>query len=397
MSLRIGYSEQSITPSLGRPVYLAGFGLNRVARSVHDDIYARTLVLSDGKTTLVLCALDLIGLFQADVVEVIDQVQEKMPEARVVIASTHNHHGPDTLGLWGPDDRTSGVDPGYRIELEEKILRTVDEALQLDLGVAEFRSASVRVSGAARNTRNPEIVDDELTCLQFQDREARPRVTAVIFSSHPQVMWQHNPHISSDYPGALRRGIEESTGAPCLFFSGVSGCTMPPAVEARSFEALETVARPLISTGLRALETAERQTSPVLCVRQSTFQVELTNIVFQTAMRDGLLPEMRDPGGCLTCEANLIQVGDCRLVTVPGELAPELGWQVKARLKQAGARVAAVVGLANDELGYILPHEGFQYPRDPFRPEDHLEEVMSVGEHFGPRLMEAIEKLAGQT
>ena len=61
------------------------------------------------KSTLVLVALDLIGFFRPDVYEVI-RVKVNRPDVQIVIASTHTHHGPDTMGLWGPDQKTRGVD-----------------------------------------------------------------------------------------------------------------------------------------------------------------------------------------------------------------------------------------------------------------------------------------------
>ena len=71
MGVQIGYAQNTITPALARPVYLAGFGYDRRATAIHDDLYARALSIDDGKSTLVLCALDLIGLFRRDVYDVI--------------------------------------------------------------------------------------------------------------------------------------------------------------------------------------------------------------------------------------------------------------------------------------------------------------------------------------
>jgi hypothetical protein len=59
----------------------------------------------------------------------------------------------------------------------------------------------------------------------------------------------------------------------------------------------------------------------------------------------------------------------------------------------AGAPVAAIVGLANDEIGYILPADEFVYPDDPFAPGEHYEETMSIGIEAGPRLAEAVDSL----
>jgi hypothetical protein len=55
--------------------------------------------------------------------------------------------------------------------------------------------------------------------------------------------------------------------------------------------------------------------------------------------------------------------------------------------------VAGVIGLANDELGYILPAEDFKYPWNPFRPGKHYEETNSIGREIGPRVVEGIRSL----
>ena len=41
MGVQIGYAQNPITPALARPVYLAGFGHDRRATAIHDDLYAR--------------------------------------------------------------------------------------------------------------------------------------------------------------------------------------------------------------------------------------------------------------------------------------------------------------------------------------------------------------------
>jgi hypothetical protein len=66
---------------------------------------------------------------------------------------------------------------------------------------------------------------------------------------------------------------------------------------------------------------------------------------------------------------------------------------LKDRMRQAGAGIPGVIGLANDELGYILPKEDFHYPLNPFKPGRHYEETNSIGQEIGPMLVEAIQSL----
>src|SRR5437762_6000538 len=56
--LHVGFGETDITPTLGdKPVYMAGFGQNRKAKSIHDPLKARAIVLSDGKVKLAIASI----------------------------------------------------------------------------------------------------------------------------------------------------------------------------------------------------------------------------------------------------------------------------------------------------------------------------------------------------
>ena len=391
--MKIGYAQQVITPSLDRPVFLAGFGQNRRAQTVHDDLFARALALRDGPNTLVLCALDLIGFLRIDVLDVCHRVNEQAPGTQVIIASTHTHHGPDTLGLWGPDDKTCGVDPKYMSVLKEIITAIILSSF-VDMQPAHIKFASVQVPGLAKNARDPAILDNELTLAQFTHAESGlPLVTLFNFPCHPEVLSSHNPHITSDYPGALRREVEAGTGAPCIFFSGALGGMMTPNVKDHSFAEADVMGKKLAEDGLKLLEETIQTQEAGFRKQTSPIQVKLTNLLFKLAIRRKLLTESRNRQGTVVSEVNLLRVDGLWLATVPGELLPKLGLAIKAEMHTAGAQVAGILGLANDELGYILSKEDFRYPLNPFRPGKHYEETMSLSKAVGPAVVEALRNL----
>lgn len=394
MPLRIGFARQTITPSLERPVYLAGFGQNRPAQSVHDDLWACALALEVGPQRVVLAALDLIGLPRMHVLEIEQRLAEFAPGTGLLLACTHNHDGPDTIGLWGPDSSTPGTDPQYLAWLKERVLETLRAALE-GLQPARMRVAATRVPGVARNARDPHIVDDELTALQFlQPEQGDVLATAMIFPCHPEVMWEHNQAISADYPGFLRRRVEEATGAPCIFFVGALGGMMTPDTDEHTFAEAERIGKTVAEAGIRAL-SAGRDISPDHLVhRRREVPVPMTNPLFHMAMAAGLLPSVPLVDGQVVTEVNLLQVGPVWLAGAPGELLPGPGLELKASLHRAGAEVAGVIGLVNDEVGYILPQEDFVYPEDPFQPGSHYEETMSLGPETAPRLLAALKEVA---
>src|SRR5204863_9956071 len=95
--LRVGAGKRTITPDLEKhgPVYMAGFGQNRRATGIHDDLYARCVAFSTGARPLAICAVDLIGVFWDDVRKIRAKV-----DADVVVAALHDHEAPDIMGLW---------------------------------------------------------------------------------------------------------------------------------------------------------------------------------------------------------------------------------------------------------------------------------------------------------
>jgi len=402
--MKIGYAQQVITPSLDNPVYLAGFGNNRRAKTIHDDLTVRALAIQTESITLVLAALDLIGFFRADVQDVIDRVKTsgffKDSDISIVIASTHTHHGPDTLGLWGPDDKTCGVDADYMSVTKDRIANAIlaslsDTSTSLSTGLepASVKWTSVHIPGLAKNARDAEIVDDELTLAQFTAADGKPLAALFNFPCHPEVLWELNPHITADYVGYLRDEVEKQSGAPCIFFAGALGGMMTPDVKEHSFDEAEFMGKKLAAEGLRALEMAAIYQPKSVSIKKKEIKVKLTNILYKLAFMRKLLPDVRDRRGYITSEVNLIKIGDLWLAAVPGEMLPKLGLDLKARLREAGAGAAGIVGLANDELGYILPVEDFKYPWNPFKPGRHYEETNSIGRDIGPKIISAFEEL----
>ena len=76
-----------------------------------------------------------------------------------------------------------------------------------------------------------------------------------------------------------------------------------------------------------------------------------------------------------------------------GELLPGPGLALRAML---GVPYRFLIGLADDELGYILPSNQFIYPRNPLRPREHYEETMSLSRYAAPLLTEAWAALLAQ-
>src|SRR6476661_1042558 len=92
--LRVGAATAVITPEAGTP--MAGYYSARAAEGVHDDLYARAIVLEQDGSKAALVACDLISMPRRIVERAREQIEQEtgIPGAHVMISATHSHTGP---------------------------------------------------------------------------------------------------------------------------------------------------------------------------------------------------------------------------------------------------------------------------------------------------------------
>ena len=95
--LLAGAGRTTLTPPLGTPLIGYG-GRERGADAIRDDIYATSLVVSDGDMTVALVTCDLCAL-PVQQVRYVQRLIEKrtgIPPTHVMINTSHAHSGPLT-------------------------------------------------------------------------------------------------------------------------------------------------------------------------------------------------------------------------------------------------------------------------------------------------------------
>ena len=91
--LAAGVAEAVISPPVGAPL----LGPASPATGVHDDLYARALVLSDGVSSAAIVCLDLVGMDLALAAQVQTEVRRQAGVDVVFLISTHTHSAPFTI------------------------------------------------------------------------------------------------------------------------------------------------------------------------------------------------------------------------------------------------------------------------------------------------------------
>ncbi len=408
-SFRAATDKEVITP-VGQ-ANLAGFSPKRLSLGVHDDLYARCLVLEcPHGERLAIVSLDLVGFLRYDVLKVREELRKRgviHPDS-LVIVSTHQHAGPDPIGVWGrsipfaPHLSGSGRNEAYLAGVREKIVNLV-ERVSGKLEKAELSVIEASGKGYSKNVRIAEEIDNSLMALIAKGEDGRAIGMLVNFGVHPEAYRDDNQLITADFPGVLVQKMEAEFGGTALFANGLCGAMISVRTNNLKIEnpTYEQRAEAVGSGLTKRLIEEPISVKPIDCsggclrIRKKFVKIPLTNFVFQECMKLGILPRngdtMTEEQEVIT-EVGIIDIGDLRILLVPGEMQPKLGLQIK---EMTGADM--IFGLANDEIGYIIPTEDF------YRVIDHpkkgkvdvyaYERTMSLGIETGKRIYEAFKNL----
>ena len=400
--LRVGFSRVKINPDLTnphRPIYVAGFGQNRVATSIHDDLWAIACVIDDGWSRLGIVSLDAIGFFHDDVVKVRQRLPADWKLDYAVICSTHNHSTPDLMGLWGPDFLHTGVDADYLESVRAACARAIGGAVSnLQPAKVAFHEVQVETTNMVADTRKPIVFDPDLRVMHFVDSASGATLGSIVgWADHPETPWSRNTELTADYCGYLRealaqgvsvdgRTVAKGLGGIHMYVNGAIGglMTTPPSVtvhdpyrnqdfQQASHEKARALGYQLASRVLPLLNDTNAVFTDrlPLGIYARTIEVPLKNNLFLLAGYLGLLDRGYAGWRTLRSEVALVTFGDATIACVPGEIYPEI---INGGIERAPGgdfpvepqevppvrqfmpgHIKFVFGLANDEMGYLIP------------------------------------------
>ncbi len=238
------------------PIYMAGFG-TREATGYHDKLWARGVVVGGPGGRIAIVSIDLIGYFVNETETIRAMIDPESGIDHAVITSSHQHEGPDTLGIYGPSDIVSGIDFGYLDFVNAAVVDCIDEAAS-SLEDARVRTLTTDSNGlslgddprddglgvadgkvlagddAAAPATEGRIVNASLPVMQLtkrepnQDGEYDVLATLVNFASHPESLGSDNTLITSDFPHYVRERLEAEYGGTAIWVSADLGVLQGP-------------------------------------------------------------------------------------------------------------------------------------------------------------------------
>ena len=430
----VGFASSILTPEdiTADKYYIAGYNPNNPAKSVLDDMYAKAVYLDDntGRGGVVICAIDCVGISRKDINDIRKLVIEsgKIPGLKSInICSTHSHSAIDTQGLWGKNFLSDGKNEGFMNRLKELTAKAIIDAYNarkdgsLYFGTAEDK-------GLLIDTRQPVDYDATLTRLRFDPADGSEDTYIVNLACHAECLGARTTVVSADFPAYMEKEIVEKTGgANVVFINGAIGglvtCEKLDDV-LRNFElGLEYVKEFGKDVGELVMSVAnETELTPLINIKTEAVEVRCDNIALLFVRILGVLNNdiSKDENGDISIitEVSYMELGNGQIgvFMIPGELSPELesgnfltaeaaanGTEVdyKPLTEMSDCKHKFVVGLCNDEIGYIIPendfflHEWLPYFNTTVDAagRNHYEETNSTGPETAGTLLDAMDGL----
>ena len=230
---RAGVAAVDVTPQ-EFPVIVVGSMLSRTATEVHTPLFAKAIVLDDGKTRLAIVVVDTCAMPRSllDEAKAIAAKSTGIATENMLISATHTHSAPAVIGGLGTDP-----DPNYPPFLKVRLVEAIEKAAK-NLEPARVGAAvgnAAPYTAVRRWIRRPDRVGDDpfgnptvranmhpgyqspdatgpagptdpdLSVISFQSRDGRPIALLANFSMH----YYGSPSISADYYGLFSDRMKE--------------------------------------------------------------------------------------------------------------------------------------------------------------------------------------------
>lgn len=419
-ALKVGVGETIITPPAG--MAMAGYRRTEVSKGVHDDLFARSLLVEgpDGKT-VVLMTLSLVEVRRPWVEAIREGVARRtgIPGDNVLISATHTHSGPDVGGLDDP----------YTKAL---IAKSVESAVMAWTNRVPGRIGvdSTVVMELGRNNRRLDWggmhPDPQVGLIKVADAKGKLLGIAFIYGCHPSTLDLHNLLFTEDWPYYAIKGIKDKLGRDVwvAYFQSAQGdikvgytaelSAVGAAMPLRTWEYAELKGRQMADAVLQALprlrtaaagpvknvngifeyplagdfaltvDQAERQLAAVQekLADLEKRQGDIGRRVLDRARVEVFLAGMRltnakksldkNRPAVMKLEQQAVRIGDAAFVSFPAEVFSEIGLAVK---KRSPFSRTFVIGLADEsDVGYLptaeeFKEENYEVLGSPFSPK----------------------------
>ncbi len=392
-TLVVGWAKINLTPD--QPVPLAGYGKRRGAHytQVHDSIYVRAFVFSNGAHKAVYLTADLLIIPPL----VYEALLEKLNGSgfgpdNLHLTATHSH---SSIGGWQP----GFVGSLFSGEFDPAIVDFIAQKMADAILSAESRLVKARVGFTAIQAQNlvrnrlvgdmEGVVDPWFRMMKIV-RDDGSTALLTSYAAHATCLGGSFMQLSGDYPGALVRAIEADTSIDfAAFGAGAMGSMAPLAPPLSDLEEIDYMTDNLIDQIMLLQSVIPINYTTEL--KSSRLSVGMREPHFRIATHTRLRPWVfQQVFGEVQPSINSLQIGSQLIIGTPCDFSGELIDTIDQRLKAEGI-YPMVHSFNGAYLGYITKDQW--YDRNKYETRT----MNWFGPYNGSYFSELIDSVANKT
>lgn len=226
----VGVARENLTPS--HPTALAGYGNRRGKKFdvVHDSIYVRAMVVSNGVSRVAIVSADLLIIPPT----VTERLARELPDIgftldNTYLGATHTHN---SIGNWakGATGFLYGAyDDSIVTLITAKIKRCIQKASE-NIAPASLRYGRIPVGNTVNNRLIEHGPVDSLLRVIDIVRADSSKILLMSYTAHATCLYSRDLNLSRDYPGKLVDEAEAGGYTFAMFLAGSvgsHGCSAP--------------------------------------------------------------------------------------------------------------------------------------------------------------------------
>lgn len=393
MGTKVGFSQVNITPEIG--VLLSGYDNFRPSKGIHDDLFARILIIDNNEELLCFIQMDTLCVDDYFIQELHDKIKHLgIKRGNLIVGATHTHSGPK-----GVSDNINGILNGleeifgeYNKNLVEDYINKLIEGVRGALDNRENCEIQIGISNIYNVCSERHSIkfpwDTELFTIEFLLNNGK-KVLMYNFSCHPTIMNQENLYITADLPSGVLKHLGNSYDM-ITFTNGSAGDISTRFTRKESsFDEVDRLGKNL-SDAIKSSLSNPIYKGPINNIQVKNYNLDLEikdldsveeaqKILYELEKKleevkkkeisynDLRVIESQYEGACtnlkfaknigkmdkLNVEINIIKISNCNLITVPGELFSSLG----KKIKEVGNNI--ILGYTNGYYLYFADEKSF--------------------------------------
>jgi len=348
---------------------------------VHDQIYARALVVNNGINSAAIVAADLVEF--GDTAELRAQIEQEtgIPVKNIIITASHDHNAP-RAGTVTPGATAQKGGPAtekYTMMVYERIIDVTRQAQEtmrpaqvgVGRGTADVNTnRDVFTAEGWRLGANPGRPSDKTVwVVKFETESGEPIAILMNYAVHSVVLGPHNALITGDLAGAVERYVEQyyDDKIVALWTMGAAGDQDPKVMSyhknnpqfsdrVSGYSIMDALGLVLGEEVVSVASQIQRMVSEV-CIEA---EEHVVSCPARTPPHGSRNPGMEvQEVNSLDIRLGLLLINHIALTWVSGEVVTNIYEYLR---RESPFSKTLMITIANDRVGYIIDDAGYDTP-----------------------------------